>query len=92
MKAPETGSPDGMKVDRQGNIYCTGPGGIWVIQPDGKCLGRLVLPELPANLAWGGPDWKTAYVTARTSIYRLRLNIPGIAVPRLNLDRDNRPD
>ncbi len=92
MKAPEVGSPDGMKVDRQGNIYCTGPGGIWVIQPDGKCLGRLVLPELPANLAWGGPDWKTVYITARTSIYRLRLNIPGIAVPRLNLDQDNRPD
>jgi len=81
MQAPEEGGPDGMKVDQQGNIYSTGPGGIWVIEPSGKCLGRLVLPEQPANLAWGDSDWRTLYITARTSLYRLRMMVPGIPVP-----------
>lgn len=81
MQSPEAGAPDGMKVDREGNIYCTGSGGLWLIQPDGKCLGRIVLPELPANLAWGDRDWRTLYITARTSVYRLRLTLPGVAVP-----------
>jgi gluconolactonase len=79
MKAPEPGAPDGMKVDQQGNVYCTGPGGVWIINSGGKYLGRIILPEMPANFAWGDSDWKTLYITARTSIYRLRLNIPGIA-------------
>jgi len=79
MEEPEQGAPDGMKVDTQGNIYCTGPGGLWVIDPSGKCLGRIVIPELPANFAWGDPDWKTLYITARSSIYCLQLTIPGIA-------------
>lgn len=81
MRSPEAGAPDGMKIDQQGNIYCTGPGGLWIIQPGGKCLGRIVLPEQPANLAWGDPDWKTLYITARSSIYRMRLMVPGVAVP-----------
>ena len=80
MQSPEAGVPDGMKVDQQGNVYCTGPGGLWVIAPNGKCLGRIVLPEQPANLAWGNPDWRTLYITARSSVYRLRLAVPGIAV------------
>ncbi len=80
MQSSETGGPDGMKVDQKGNIYCTGPGGLWVIDPSGQCLGRIVLPELPANLAWGDMDWKTLYITARSSIYRLRLAVPGVAV------------
>jgi len=80
MRSPEPGAPDGMKVDRQGNVYSTGPGGLWVIAPDGKCLGRLVLPELPANLAWGDADWKTLYITARSSVYRLRTAVPGVTV------------
>lgn len=80
MRSSEAGAPDGMKVDQRGNIYCTGPGGIWVIEPGGKCLGRIFLPELPANLAWGDSDWRTLYITARTSVYRLRLSVPGIAV------------
>ncbi len=80
IKSPEEGVPDGMKVDRQGNVYCTGPGGLWVIDPAGKPLGRIVLPEVPANVAWGDSDWKTLYITARTSIYRLRLTVPGIPV------------
>lgn len=78
MALPEPGAPDGMKVDRKGTIYCTGPGGFWIIDPAGKCLAIVRPPELPANLAWGDADWKSLYMTARTSIYRLRLNIPGI--------------
>ena len=80
MQSSEEGVPDGMKVDQKGNIYSTGPGGLWVIDPSGKRLGRIVLPELPANLAWGDEDWRTLYITARSSIYRLRLAVPGIAV------------
>ncbi len=79
MQTQERGAPDGMKVDQQGNVYCTGPSGIWIIEPGGKYLGRIIMPEMPANFAWGDSDWKTLYVTARTSIYRLRLNIPGVA-------------
>jgi gluconolactonase len=81
MQLPEPGLPDGMKIDQQGNIYCTGAGGLWVIQPDGECLGRIILPELPSNLAWGDQDWQSLYITARSSIYRLRMAAPGIAVP-----------
>ena len=80
MQAPEAGAPDGMKVDQKGNVYCTGPGGFWIIEPDGKSLGRILPPELPANLAWGNSDWRSLYLTARTSIYRLKLTIPGVAV------------
>lgn len=80
MQSSETGAPDGMKVDEKGNIYCTGPGGLWVIDSNGQCLGRIMLPALPANLAWGDMDRRTLYITARSSIYRLRLAVPGVAV------------
>jgi len=80
MEGVEPGAPDGMKIDSQGNIYCTGPGGFWIIAPGGKSLGRIMPPELPANLAWGDADWKSLYLTARPSVYRLRLNIPGVPV------------
>lgn len=80
MHLPEAGAPDGMKVDQEGNVYCTGPGGIWIMNPGGKHLGRIILPEMPANLAWGDPDWRTLYITARSSVYRLRIAKPGIAV------------
>ncbi len=80
MESPDEGGPDGMKVDSQGNIYCTGPGAIWVIRPDGQVLGRIIFPELPANLAWGDADWRTMYLTARPSLYRLRVNVPGVPV------------
>jgi gluconolactonase len=69
---------DGIKVDREGNLYVCGPGGIWVISPEGDHLGTLRLPEAPHNLAWGGEDGRTLYVTALTSIYRLELGVPGI--------------
>ncbi len=78
-----TGSPgeealDGMKIDQQGNLYVSGPGGLWVISPAGKHLGTIKGPKLPANMAWGDADGRTLYMTARTGLYRIRLNIPGI--------------
>jgi gluconolactonase len=69
---------DGIKVDQAGNLFACGPGGIWVISPDGEHLGTLRLPEAPHNLAWGDDDARTLYVTALTSVYRIRLQIPGI--------------
>jgi gluconolactonase len=75
----DPGVPDGMKLDREGNLYCGAGGGIWVFDPAGAFLGRLVLPEWPRNLAWGDDDWRTLYVTAGTSLYRCRpLGVPGI--------------
>lgn len=73
-------APDGIKVDSEGNVYTTGRGGIWVFSPEGEKLGVISVPELPANLCWGDKDWRTLYITARTSIYRVRLNISGISV------------
>jgi gluconolactonase len=76
----EPGNPDGMKVDVKGNVYCTGPAGVHVFNPSGAYLGRLKVPEHCANMAWGDADWKTMYMTARTSVYRMRLSIQGIPV------------
>jgi gluconolactonase len=66
-------SIDGIKVGRDGTLYICGPGGVWVVAPDGQTLGCLQLPEAPHNLAWGDTDGNTLYITAMTSIYRLRL-------------------
>ena len=75
------GAPDGMKVDVEGNIYCTGPGGIYVIDPSGRRLGRVLTgDEPPSNVAWGDDDWKTLYYTTRHSLGKIRLNIPGVPV------------
>jgi gluconolactonase len=74
----EAGVPDGMKIDRNGNIYGAGPGGVWVLTPEGKHLGTIRPPENPANLAWGDADAKTLYFTAVTGLYRLKVNVPGI--------------
>jgi len=68
---------DGLKVDRAGNVFVSGPGGVWVLSPDGKHLGTIKGPELPANFAWGGADGRTLYMTARTGLYRIRLSVPG---------------
>jgi len=75
--APSEDAIDGIKVDAEGNLYVCGPGGIWLLSPDGEHLGTLRLAEAPHNLAWGDDDARTLYVTAETSVYRLRLNIPG---------------
>jgi gluconolactonase len=72
------GSPDGMKVDSLGNVYSTGPGGIWIFSPDGKPLGVILIPERTANLNWADSDYKTLYITASTSVYRITLKVPGI--------------
>jgi gluconolactonase len=68
---------DGLKVDRAGNVFVSGPGGVWIISPEGKHLGTIQGPELPANFAWGDPDGRTLYMTARTGLYRIRLNNAG---------------
>jgi gluconolactonase len=75
---PAKGGPDGIKVDEKGNIYGAGPGGVWIISPAGKHIGTFLLPEVVSNLAWGAKDRKSLYITASTSIYRIRLKIPGI--------------
>jgi gluconolactonase len=81
-KPDERGVADGMKVDVEGHVYCTGPGGVWVFGDGGRLLGRIVMPEVTANLAWGDADWRTLYLTASTSLYRLRMSVPGIPVGR----------
>jgi gluconolactonase len=75
---PGENSIDGIKVDGQGNLYVCGPNGIWILSHDGQALGVLRVPELPHNLAWGDEDARTLYITARTSVYRIKLDIPGI--------------
>jgi len=71
------GVPDGMKIDANGNLFVTGPQGIWVWNPNGKHLGTIVMPEQPANLAWGDKDYRTLYITATTSVYRLLMKTQG---------------
>jgi gluconolactonase len=73
---------DGLKVDRQGNVYASGPGGLWIISPEGKHLGTIVGPEHPHNLAWGGEDHKTLYLAAQTGIYRLAVKLRGAGQPQ----------
>src|SRR5262249_13633604 len=75
------GVPDGMKIDRAGNLYCTRPGGVWVIAPDSSTRGRIRVPEQTASLAGGDSDWQTLYLTASTSLYRIRMKVAGIPVP-----------
>jgi gluconolactonase len=75
--SPHSGVPDGMKVDRDGNLFVTGPLGIWVWDPNGNHLGTIVVPEQPANLAWGDSDFRTLYITATTSVYRLKTKTQG---------------
>jgi gluconolactonase len=74
-----TGRPDGMKLDTQGNLYVAANtlDGIWVYAPDGALLGCIGVPEPPANLAWGGPDHRTLFITATTSVYRLQMKVSG---------------
>ena len=71
------GVPDGIKVDREGNLFVTGPKGIWVWSPDGTHLGTIDMPEQPANLTWGGKDLSTLYITATTSVFRLQTRTHG---------------
>jgi gluconolactonase len=69
---------DGMKVDKAGNLYVSGPGGLWILSPQGKHLGTIIAPKHPHNFAWGDADGKTLYMCARSGLYRMKLNIEGI--------------
>ena len=77
-KETEPGITDGLRVDTQGNLYETGPGGVWIISPEGKHLGTIRAPEISTNVGFGDADKKTLYIAARSSIYRIRVNTPGI--------------
>jgi len=72
------GGPDGLKIDIAGNVYCCGPGGLHVFDPDGRSLGVIRVPEMLANFTWGGPDLRTIYLTASKSLYQLRSLTPGL--------------
>jgi gluconolactonase len=80
LKGELPGVPDGMKVDMEGNLYCTGPGGIWVLDPEGQHVGTIL--HRAVNMAWGDDDWSTLYFTGPGSLHRIRLGIPGVPVPR----------
>jgi gluconolactonase len=76
-EAPGEEALDGLKVDERGNLYVSGPGGLWILSPAGKHLGTIKAPRLPANFAWGDADGRTLYLTARSALYKMRLNVPG---------------
>ncbi len=77
LRGSKPGVPDGMKIDVQGNIFCTGPGGVWVFDPGGEKLGVIEVPQVPANLAWGDDDLETLYITAQSGLYRIRVKTGG---------------
>ncbi|UCE53937.1 MAG: SMP-30/gluconolactonase/LRE family protein [Desulfobacterales bacterium] len=86
MNIETPGSPDGMKLDQNGNIYCTGPGGVCVLDDKGRHLGTIVTPETPANCAWGD-DGRSLYITAQTSVYRIRTLDKGLMNPPQKIGR-----
>jgi gluconolactonase len=77
----EEGIPDGMKVDERGNVWVTGPRGVWVISPEGEHLGIVEIPENVGNIAWGGPDWKMLYIPSSTSLYRVPTKVASDHLP-----------
>jgi gluconolactonase len=79
---PRPGSPDGLKVDVEGNIYSAGPGGVWVFSPEGKPLATILISEKVANVAWAGADRKILYIAASSSVYRVQMKIPGAPLIR----------
>jgi gluconolactonase len=81
----DEGVVDGMKCDEQGNVYVTGPRGIWVISAQGRHLGIIRMPEIAANLNWGGQDWNELYCTCSTSIYRVRTKVRGNPVAYMKM-------
>ena len=84
LQSDAEGNVDGMKIDSEGNAYVTGPGGVSILDPSGKKLGIIEMPEVSANVAWGEDDWKTLFITASSSVYKIRLSIAGIKVPQDN--------
>ena len=85
----ERGIPDGLKVDSLGRVYCTGPGGIWVFSPEGDRLGTIRFPEQAVNFAFGGADLRTLFCCAHTSVYTLRVKVPGNPHPWYKLRARN---
>ena len=75
------GAPDGMKCDERGNIWVTGPGGVWVIDPAGEHLGVIEVPEVVGNLAWGGAGWRTLFVPSSTSVYSIETKVASARLP-----------
>ena len=83
LKGELEGNPDGMKVDVAGNLYCTGPGGLWIMDPSGEHLGTILVSETHAtNCAWGGDDWKTLFITTFVALLRIQMKVAGVPVPR----------
>lgn len=83
LKGDAEGNPDGMKLDLEGNVYCTGPGGLWIINPTGQHLGTVLAPESHiTNCAWGENDWKTLFFTTFNGVYRIQMKATGVPVPR----------
>jgi gluconolactonase len=80
----EQGVPDGMKCDELGNIYVTGPGGIWIFNSQGENIGLIEVPERVGNLNWGGKNWSTLYITASTSVYRVEMKVKGNKLSYMN--------
>ena len=76
--AEGSGGPDGIRVDKKGNLYGSGPGGVWIISPAGKHIGTIKVPERTSNIAWGDSDGRTLYITASTSVYRIKLKAEGV--------------
>jgi len=81
----EEGIADGMKCDERGNIWVTGPGGVWVISTEGEHLGVIPVPEGVGNIAWGGHDWKTLYMPSSTSLYRIPTKVASARLPYMSL-------
>jgi gluconolactonase len=71
-------TPDGMAVDDQGDLYVSTTSGVQVFRPDGSAIGTIAVPEVPANCTFGGADRRTLYITARTGLYQIHLNVPGL--------------
>ena len=82
MSSAAPGVPDGIKVDTEGRVFCVGSGGIWVIAPSGEVIGIVRMPEVVRNLAFGGPDFRTLYLTPRGSLSKLEVKTPGIGAFR----------
>ena len=82
LRGELSGIPDGMKVDVEGNVYCTGPGGVWIIDAAGKHLGTILTEvDHTTNMAWGGEDWSTLYITTAETMARIQLRVSGVPVP-----------
>jgi gluconolactonase len=77
----EHGVVDGMKCDERGNVWVTGPGGVWVISPQAEHLGVIEVPENTGNLAWGGGDWRMLYIPSSTSVYRIPTRVASARLP-----------